>query len=389
MTDGAGGGAPAPRRRVLVIFGGRSAEHEVSVISARSVLEALDPQRFDVITVGIDKAGRWHRVAALPAAGTAGGALPAVEADSGPGVALAREPGERAIVADDGTRTDVDVVFPILHGPFGEDGTIQGMLELAGVPYVGAGVLASAVGMDKAVQKTLFAAAGLPVVAHEVVRDREWEEDRETVEARAAALGLPVFVKPAALGSSVGISKVKQLDEFAPAMEEALSYGTKAVVERSAEGAREIECAVLGNDDPVASLPGEILPAAGAEFYDYRAKYLDDSTRLRIPADLPDAIVGRVQAMAVAAFRAVDAAGMARVDFFYRRARRRRGERDQHHSGVHARIDVPPDVGGIGARVRRSDRASDRPGGRTPRQGAQTGARAVVRGGRPDRSGSG
>jgi D-alanine-D-alanine ligase len=318
VTDGGGGGAPAPRRRVLVIFGGRSAEHEVSVISARSVLEALDPQRFDVITVGIDKAGRWHRVAALPAAGTAGGALPAVEADSGPGVALAREPGERAIVADDGTRTDVDVVFPILHGPFGEDGTIQGMLELAGVPYVGAGVLASAVGMDKAVQKTLFAAAGLPVMAHEVVRDREWEEDRETVEARAAALGLPVFVKPAALGSSVGISKVKQLDEFAPAMEEALSYGTKAVVERSAEGAREIECAVLGNDDPVASLPGEILPAAGAEFYDYRAKYLDDSTRLRIPADLPDAIVGRVQAMAVAAFRAVDAAGMARVDFFYR-----------------------------------------------------------------------
>jgi D-alanine-D-alanine ligase len=318
VTDGGGGGAPAPRRRVLVIFGGRSAEHEVSVISARSVLEALDPQRFDVITVGIDKAGRWHRVAALPAAGTAGGALPVVEADSGPGVALAREPGERAIVADDGTRTDVDVVFPILHGPFGEDGTIQGMLELAGVPYVGAGVLASAVGMDKAVQKTLFAAAGLPVVAHEVVRDREWEEDRETVEARAAALGLPVFVKPAALGSSVGISKVKQLDEFAPAMEEALSYGTKAVVERSAEGAREIECAVLGNDDPVASLPGEILPAAGAEFYDYRAKYLDDSTRLRIPADLPDAIVGRVQGMAVAAFRAVDAAGMARVDFFYR-----------------------------------------------------------------------
>jgi D-alanine-D-alanine ligase len=192
------------------------------------------------------------------------------------------------------------------------------MLELAGVPYVGAGVLASAVGMDKAVQKTLFAAAGLPVVAHEVVRDRDWEEDRETVESLAAALGLPVFVKPAALGSSVGISKVKQLDEFAPAMEEALSYGTKAVVERSAEGAREIECAVLGNDDPVASLPGEILPAAGAEFYDYRAKYLDDSTRLRIPADLPDTIVGRVQAMAVAAFRAVDAAGMARVDFFYR-----------------------------------------------------------------------
>ncbi len=311
MTD-------AARRRVLVIFGGRSAEHEVSVISARSVLEALDPERFEVITVGIDKAGRWHRVAALPAPPTAaGGALPAVEADSGPGVALAREPGERAIVADDGTRTDVDVVFPVLHGPYGEDGTIQGMLELAGVPYVGAGVLASAVGMDKAVQKTLFAAAGLPVVPHEVVRDHEWEEDREAVEARAEALGLPVFVKPAALGSSVGISKVKQLDQFPAAMEDALSYGTKAVVERGVEGAREIECAVLGNDDPVASLPGEILPDAAAEFYDYRAKYLDDSTRLQIPADLPDEIVGRIQRLAVAAFRAVDAAGMARVDFFY------------------------------------------------------------------------
>ena len=191
------------------------------------------------------------------------------------------------------------------------------MLELAGVPYVGAGVLASAVGMDKAVQKTLFAAAGLPVVPHEVVRDHEWEEDREAVEARAEALGLPVFVKPAALGSSVGISKVKQLDQFPAAMEDALSYGTKAVVERGVEGAREIECAVLGNDDPVASLPGEILPDAAAEFYDYRAKYLDDSTRLQIPADLPDEIVGRIQRLAVAAFRAVDAAGMARVDFFY------------------------------------------------------------------------
>jgi len=315
VTDG---GAPAARRRVLVVFGGRSAEHEVSVVSARSVLEALDPDRFEVVMVGIDKAGRWHRLAALPAPDPTSGTLPAVRADSGPGVALAREPGERAIVGDDGSRTDVDVVFPILHGPFGEDGTIQGMLELAGVPYVGAGVLASAVGMDKAVQKTLFAAAGLPVVAHEVVRDREWEEDREAVEARAASLGLPLFVKPAALGSSVGISKVKQLDQLAAAVEETLSYGTKAVVERSAEGAREIECAVLGNDDPVASLPGEILPPAQAEFYDYRAKYLDDSTRLAIPAELPDDIVGRVQAMAVAAFRAVDAAGMARVDFFYR-----------------------------------------------------------------------
>jgi len=304
------------RRRVLVVFGGRSAEHEVSVVSARSVLESLDPARFDVITVGIDKAGRWHRMAALPAPDGPTGSLPAVDAGSGPGVALAREPGERAIVAEDGSRTDIDVVFPILHGPFGEDGTVQGMLELAGVPYVGAGVLASAVGMDKAVQKVLFAADGLPVVPYEEVRDRDWEEDREAIEARVEALGLPVFVKPAALGSSVGISKVKRLDHLAPAVEDALSYGTKAVVERSIEGAREIECAVLGNDDPVGSLPGEIVH--GAEFYDYRAKYLDDATRLEVPARLSEEVTGRVQSMAVRAFRAIDAAGMARVDFFYR-----------------------------------------------------------------------
>jgi D-alanine-D-alanine ligase len=307
-----------PRRRVVVVFGGRSAEHEVAVVSAGSVLAALDPDRFDVTTVGIDKQGRWHRMHVLPpgSTGTGAAALPSVGPDAGVGVSLAREPGERALVGDDGSRTALDVVFPILHGPFGEDGTIQGMLELAGVPYVGAGVLASAVGMDKAVQKVLFAAAGIAVVPHEVVRDREWEEDREDAEARAEALGLPVFVKPAALGSSVGISKVKNPEDLAAAIEEALSYGTKAVVEKSMEGAREIECAVLGNDDPVASVPGEIL--TGGEFYDYRSKYLDDSTRLQIPARLPDEIVVRVQRMSVAAFQAIDAAGMARVDFFYR-----------------------------------------------------------------------
>jgi len=305
-----------PRRRVLIVFGGRSAEHEVSVISARSVLETLDPERYDVITVGIDKQGRWHRIATLPVSDTTTGALASVETGSGPGVVLAREPGEHAIVGEDGSRTDIDVVFPILHGPYGEDGTIQGMLELAGLPYVGAGVLASAVGMDKAVQKVLFSAAGLPVAPWEEVRDRDWEEDREGIEARVHALGLPVFVKPAALGSSVGISKVKEPDQLAPAVEEALSYGAKAVIEASIENAREIECAVLGNDDPVASLPGEILP--GAEFYDYKAKYLDDTTRLEVPADLPDEVVERVQSMAVRAFRAIDAAGMARVDFFYR-----------------------------------------------------------------------
>jgi D-alanine-D-alanine ligase len=303
------------KRRVAVVFGGRSAEHEVSVISARSVLAALDPDRYDVLIVGIDKRGRWHQLNALP--GPSGkGALAAV-GEEGQGVTLARDPGESALVADDGSRKEIDVVFPVLHGPFGEDGTIQGMLELADVPYVGAGVLGSAVGMDKAVQKVLFQAAGLQVVPHEVVHEREWEEDRESVEARAAALGLPLFAKPATLGSSVGITKVKRLDELTGAIEDALSYGRKALIERAMEGAREIECAVLGNDDPVASVPCEIL--TDHEFYDYRAKYVDtDGTAFEVPARLQAAVTEEVQRMAVSAFQAIDCAGMARVDFFHR-----------------------------------------------------------------------
>jgi D-alanine-D-alanine ligase len=308
-------GSGRGRRRLVVVFGGRSAEHEVSVVSARSVLEALDPERYEVLTVGIDKQGRWHRLNELPAASGAG-ELPAVGRAEGTGVALSREPGDRAIVTDEGGREEIDVVFPVLHGPYGEDGTIQGLLELAGVPYVGAGVLASAVGMDKAVQKILFVAAGLPVVPYEVVHEREWEQDRRGVESRCLALALPLFVKPATLGSSVGITKVRTPDDLSAAMEEALSYARKVVVERAMEGAREIECAVLGNDDPVASVPGEIIP--NAEFYDYRAKYLDEGTRLEIPADLPPEAVEDIQRMAVAAFRAIDGAGMARVDFFYR-----------------------------------------------------------------------
>jgi D-alanine-D-alanine ligase len=303
-----------PKPRVVVIFGGRSAEHEVSVVSAQSLLAALDADRYEVLTIGIDKKGRWHMLSELP--GRRPGELPAVTDQPGPGVALSRDPGDSALVADDGTRQEIDVVFPVLHGPFGEDGTIQGMLELAGIPYVGAGVLGSAVGMDKAVQKVLFEDAGLPVVPREVVHEREWEEDREAVEARAEGLGFPVFVKPATLGSSVGITKVKRLDDLPGAIEEALSYARKALVEKSMEGAREIECAVLGNDDPVASVPGEIIP--DGEFYDYRAKYIDEGTELKVPADLPQAITEEVQRMAVAAFQAIDAAGMARVDFFYR-----------------------------------------------------------------------
>ncbi len=229
-----------PHRRVAVIFGGRSAEHEVSVASAQSVLAALDPARYDVVTIGIDKQGRWHRLDALPGPGGTTEGLPAIGIDDGPEVALARRPGEAALVAEDGTRQRIDVVFPVLHGPFGEDGTIQGMLELAGVPYVGSGVLGSALGIDKAVQKVLFTAWGLPVAPFEVVHERDWQRDRESVEARATSLGLPLFIKPATLGSSVGITKVKQPDEFRPAVEVALSYARKAVVERSVELPRRL-----------------------------------------------------------------------------------------------------------------------------------------------------
>jgi D-alanine-D-alanine ligase len=308
---------PGPKRRLVILFGGRSAEHEVSVVSAHSVLAALDPDRYDVMTIGIDKEGRWHHLPALPTP-RAPGELPAVGDTEGRSVALSGEPGEAALVAADGSRSEVDVVLPLLHGPFGEDGTVQGMLELAGIPYVGAGVLASAVGMDKAVQKVLFRAAGLPVVDHEVVHEHEWERDRDAVSDRAFRLGLPVFVKPATLGSSVGITKVKRWDGLPRAIEEALSYGRKALIEQSAEGFREIECSVLGNDEPEASLPGKILPDPEAEFYDYRAKYLAEATTLEVPARLPGPVADRVRAMAIDAFRAIDAAGMARVDFFFR-----------------------------------------------------------------------
>jgi D-alanine-D-alanine ligase len=306
-----------PKIRVAVVFGGRSEEHEVSVSSARSVLGAMDPDRYEAVAIGIDKEGRWHLLPEGPPAVEAGAtALPGVRAVPGDLVELSREPGAGGLVTERGTREPIDVVFPILHGPYGEDGTVQGFLELAGIPYVGAGILASAVGMDKAVQKILFTAAGLPVVPHAVVTEKQWREDPEAVHAGAEALGYPVFAKPASLGSSVGISKVKSAADLDAALDEAFRHGPKALVERAMERAREIECAVLGNDDPVASVPGEILPAS--EFYDYRAKYLDPGTRLEVPADLPPSVIERVQQMSVAAFRAIDGAGMARVDFFVR-----------------------------------------------------------------------
>ncbi len=310
----------APRRRVVVLFGGRSAEHEISCISARAVIDALDPERVEVIPVGIARDGSWHLMDGPPALPAETGRMPEVTAGgtdgTGDTVRLAGAGGARELVHSGGGREPIDVVFPVLHGPNGEDGAVQGLLELAGVPYVGAGVLGSAIGMDKAVQKVLFEAVGLPVLPHEVVHETEWTQDRDGVSARIAALGRPVFVKPATLGSSVGVSKVSGSGDLDGAMDEAFRYARKAVVEMGLDPVREIECAVLGNDDPVASVAGEIVPV-GHEFYDYEAKYLDaEGAKLLIPADIGAAQLERVREMAVAAFRAIDAAGMARVDFF-------------------------------------------------------------------------
>ncbi len=264
-------------------------------------------------------------------------------------------------------------MFPVMHGPYGEDGSIQGFLEMAGVPYVGAGVLGSAIGMDKAVQKVLFAAEGIRVVEHEVVVEREWEADPGGVEARAAGLGFPLFVKPAALGSSVGISKVHDPPALRPALEEAFRYGRKAVIERAVDGAREIECAVLGNDDPVASIAGEIVPR-GHEFYDYEAKYLDEhGAELLIPARIEPEVLGEVQRLAIAAFRAIDGAGMARVDFFLAPRRRPVPERGEHDPRVHEHLDVPEALGGIGDPLPRARRPADRARDRASRGGAQEG----------------
>ena len=294
--------------RVGVIYGGKSGEHEVSIASAASIFRHLDPFRYEAVPIKIEKSGRWALAAAAPTAVSAAEVLKDMRTE-------ALQPIEATAVLTNGT---IDVVFPVLHGPYGEDGTVQGLLELANVPYVGAGVLGSAVGMDKAVMKTLFAAAGLPIVPHITVLRRDWERDAPGITVRVASdLTYPVFVKPANLGSSVGISKAKSDAEFTAAMMLALQFDRKIVIEAGVASAREIECAVLGNDDPVASLPGEIVPSG--EFYDYTAKYINGNSTEIIPAVLTGAQVREVQHLAIAAFQAVDGAGLSRVDFLLSR----------------------------------------------------------------------
>ncbi len=328
--------------RVGILFGGRSGEHEVSLLSAASVFNAIDKNKYEVVPIGITKEGRWvtagdaeqllkgqaagqsHLRAGDPEATSSAAVLAHGEAVIVPPEpqrhgnslspfqtdALTRRASDRAI--------NVDIIFPVLHGTFGEDGTIQGLLELADIPYVGAGVLGSAAGMDKDVMKSLFRAAGLPIVKHVTVLRSEWEANPKKVQKLIESkVKYPMFVKPANLGSSVGISKARERKELGPAMEEAAKFDRKIVIEQGVGGkkqkAREIECSVLGNDNPKASLPGEIVP--GKEFYDYTAKYLDEGSQLFLPAEITKAETKKIQQLAIAAFKAVDCSGLARVDF--------------------------------------------------------------------------
>jgi D-alanine-D-alanine ligase len=342
-ADGREEAEPTRRIRVGVIFGGRSGEHEVSLRSAVSVLAALDPRRFEAVPLGITREGRWllpgdalrllegrpepegvavgpllPRGAAAPEAGEVGRALVG-RAPDGAGLvggAPAGDGGRRASAAE--LLPALDVVFPVVHGPNGEDGTLQGLLEMCGLPYVGAGVLGSALGMDKVAQKDILVRHGLPVADYEPVLRHEWVRDAERVRRRVLEhIGLPCFVKPANLGSSVGVTKVHTAEELEPALALAASLDRRVVCERAVD-AREIECGVLGNDEPAASVPGEVVPER--EFYDYEAKYGEDGCRLIVPAELPPAVTAEVRDLAVRVFAALDCAGMARVDFFLERA---------------------------------------------------------------------
>ena len=331
--------------RVGVLFGGRSGEHEVSLLSAASVLDAIDKSKYEVVPIGITKAGRWVTAAhaerlltgkppAAPEprhlrAGDPEATAAAAVLARGEGVVVPPVPGENhsALVPfETDSRelraavnpVDVDIIFPVLHGTFGEDGTIQGLLELADIAYVGAGVLGSAAGMDKDVMKRLFRDAGLPIVKHVTILRSAWREQPRKVRKQIeAALKYPVFVKPANLGSSVGISKVHNSSELPAAIDEAARFDRKLVIEQGVGGnqgkAREIECSVLGNDAPIASVPGEVVPIK--EFYDYAAKYLEEGSELIIPAKIGKARLKEVQRLAIAAFQAIDCSGLARVDF--------------------------------------------------------------------------
>jgi D-alanine-D-alanine ligase len=356
------------RLRVGVIYGGRSGEHEVSLASAAAVFTHLDRSKYEPVPIRVDKDGRWTIADRPPSAMSAAETIEharleaahSVQAHAGHDashgylhghgrsdaavrpnrntreVYLVAHPSEETILSIDRhprggadaeahalvTGMGLDVMFPVMHGPYGEDGTVQGLLELANLPYIGCGVLASAVGMDKAMMKVVFVARGLPIVDYIVLRRRDWLADPEKVlRTLPGRLTFPLFVKPANLGSSVGISKAKTIEDLRAAIDLAAEYDRKILIESGVPNPREIECAVLGNDDPQVSVAGEIIPSR--EFYDYESKYLDEGSRTLIPADLPDALAAEVRQLARDAFLAIDGAGMARVDFLLERERGR------------------------------------------------------------------
>ena len=320
-----------------MLYGGRSGEHEVSLASAAAVFANLDRTKYDPVPIRIEKDGRWALADKPPTASSAAEVIEqsrleaARQIRSGREVHLVARPSEETVLSIKRalessaepseafvTGLHLDAIFPVLHGPYGEDGTIQGLLELANVPYVGAGVAASAIGMDKALMKVVFTAHGLPNCEWRVVLRHEWERRSEDILTNLErALGYPMFVKPANLGSSVGISKAKDRAGLRTAIDLAGSFDRKVVIEAAVADAREIECGVLGNDAPQASVPGEVIP--GREFYDYEAKYLDDSSKTVIPADIPADTAAEIQRLSIAAFQAVDCAGRARVDFLVSR----------------------------------------------------------------------
>lgn len=291
----------AKKTKVALLFGGRSAEHEVSLVSAASIHNNLDKSKFETVSIYINKEGQW-RLTDSPLLS---------QAELEKGLFSSFLPWSKKGLP---CFLKADIYFPVLHGPHGEDGTIQGVFEMADVPYVGAAVLASALGMDKALTKTLFQARDLPITKHMILLDNDWEKRRESIlETVAAEFKLPFFVKPTDLGSSIGITKVKEIQKTASALECAFVYGRKILVEEGIQG-RELECSVLGNDEPRASLPGEIF--ASREFYDYKDKYIDGLTSFGIPAEIPSSLVKEIQRISIEAFKAIGCQGMARVDFF-------------------------------------------------------------------------
>ena len=323
------------RLRIGVVYGGRSGEHEVSLASAAAIFSQLDPKRYDAVPVFVDKNGRWSLADAIPATMSAGEIIQNLHARGRPNAPV--QPSEAHFVTYPSEETvltisrdhstmgqsvdravvrglSLDIIFPIIHGPFGEDGTLQGLLELANVPFVGSGVLASALAMDKSMSKVVFAANGLPLVQHMVVKGSEWQATPETIVDKInQVFNYPVFVKPANLGSSIGVSRVTNKTELQAALSKAYSLDNTLLVETAVTNAREIECSVLGNESPLTSVPGEVIPSG--EFYDYDSKYLDDQSELRIPADLSMELSDKVRDLSVKAFLALGCAGMARVDF--------------------------------------------------------------------------